>query len=110
MADATVTKTEYGFSVTGGTTATKIASGKLWVKAMGFAGNAANATATLTSLPNDTTGTAISCGKFRVASGDSSDLDVGANRIYFGDKGVPFNNLSVTLGNTDSILYVYLTR
>ena len=108
MPAATVTKTEYGFSVTGGTAATTINADKLWVKRLAFAGSAIDKLATLTSDPYP--GAAISCGKFKVADGTSGDLDVATNSIYFGDRGVPFNNLTVTMDSTTSILYVYLTR
>jgi hypothetical protein len=110
MATATVTKTEYGFEVSGGTDATVINSGKLWVKCVAFSAAAATGTAVLTSDSTADSGgsgsRAISCMKFKAASGN--ELDVAHENIFFGDKGVPFNNLSVTLSATGDIIYIYL--
>lgn len=106
MAAATVTKTEWGFEVSGGTDATLISDDKLWVKELAFAGAAATATAVLTTKMSDGLNTPISCAKFKAASG--SELDVSKERIFFGDRGVPMTGLTVTLGATGDILYVYL--
>lgn len=104
MATATVTKTEYGFSVTGGTDATTINTGKLWVKGVAFAGNADNATAACTAL-SASSATPVSCFKFKT---NGNDLDAPANYLFFGDKGIPVTGLAVTLSNTADVLYVYL--
>ncbi len=105
MAAATITKTEYGFSVTGGTDATTVYTGKMWVKGIGFAGNADNATAALTSVPTNDPAATTSCMKFKT---NGNDLDTPANYLYFGDNGIPLNNLGVTLSATTDVLYVYL--
>ena len=104
MAAATVTETEYGFMVTGGTTATTINSGTLRVRALAFAGNADNATCVLTSLVG-AAATATSCFKFKT---NANDLDCGESNVYFGEKGVCFTGLALTLSNAADILYVYL--
>ena len=104
MAAATVTTTEYGYSITGGTDATTINSGKIYVKAMGFAGNADNATAALTSLVGIT---ATTCFKFK--SNDTNELNsASGNFVFFGDNGVPFTGLAVTLSKAGDVLYIYL--
>lgn len=100
MAAPTISTTEYGYSITGGTDATSINSGKLWVKCIALAGNADDATAVFTSgFP------LVSCLKLKCRTGD---LDAASDSIFFGDQGVPFNNLTVTLGNTGDIVYIYL--
>ena len=108
MAD--MTQTEWGYVVGGTDTDAKtVTTGKLWVKCIAFAGNAADATATITSKPSVDTGTDVSCMKFKVAGGSSSDLDIAANNIFFGDAGIPLNYPIVTLSHADDRLYIYLT-
>lgn len=103
MAAATIVETRWGFYVTGGTDATTIKSGKVRVKAIGFAGNADNATCALTSLENETK-TAISCAKFKT---NADDLDMSRNYVYFGERGVEFESLACTLSNAGDYLYIY---
>lgn len=108
MAAATVTTTEYGYSVTGGTDATTINTGKLWVKALAFSGDDDDDTATLTtSIDTGTTAAAklISCYKFK---SNANDDDSSMSYAYFGKKGVPMTNLAVTLNDTGSYLYVFI--
>lgn len=103
MGLATVTNTEYGYMVTGDTDATTVNTGRLWVKALAFAGNADDATCAIT---NDIAGTATSCIKFKI---NGWDLDCANNFVFFGDKGRPFTKMIVTLGHADDRLYVFLT-
>jgi hypothetical protein len=107
MAAATVTKSTYGYSITGGTDATVIDAGKLWVKGIAFAGNATNATAVLTTLPSEHS-TAVSCCKFKCYDAGGGSLNAPGNYIFFGDSGIPMNSLAVTLSATTDVLYVYL--
>jgi len=102
---ATVTKTEYGFSITGGDIATVIDSGKIWVKSMAFAGNATNATCVLTSNVN---GTATTCFKFKCYDAGGGSLNAAGNFVYFGEVGAPFTNLTLTPSATTDILYIFL--
>lgn len=101
MADATITNTEYGYEVTGGTTTTTINSGTLWVKALGFVGNDATDTITLTTL---VAGAAKSCYKFKAVTDDDASMSY----VYFGEKGVPMTGLAVTLNDTSNFLYVFI--
>lgn len=98
-----MTHTEWGY-VLGGTngTAKVVDAGKIWVKAIAFAGNADNATATLT---NDVAGTATSCYKFKT---NGNDLDAAGNHVFLGDKGVPLTNLTVTMSHANDRLYIFL--
>lgn len=104
---ATVTVTEYGYSITGGDTATTINSGRIWVKAMAFAANATNATCVLTSI---VAGTATTCFKFKAYDAGGGSLNAAGNFIYFGESGVPFTGLALTPSATTDILYIFLTR
>ena len=104
MGLAGVTPTEYGYMVTNGNSATTIAAGKIRIKAMSFSGNADNATAALTSIVADV---ATSCFKFK--SNDTNELNsASGNFVYFGENGVPFTGLAVTLSSTSDHLYIYL--
>lgn len=109
MAAATVTKTEYGFMVTGDTGVVEIFSGKMWVKLVAFAGNATNATATLISFPSSGTAAAgVSCMKFKCYDAGGGSLNASGNFLFFGDKGIPLNSPQVTLSNGSDVVYVYL--
>ena len=103
MAAADMSRGEWGIVVGGtGTDATTVNTGRLWVKALAFAGNADNATCAITT---DIAGTATSCIKFKT---NANDLDVGATNMYFGERGVPFSNMIVTLSHANDRLYIYL--
>ena len=109
MAAMDFTRTEWGI-VAGGTgvDATAVDSGRLRVKAMAFAGNADNATCTCTtSIDTGTTAAAklISCIKFKT---NGSDLDAPHGYVFFGDRGVPMTNLTVTMSHADDRLFIYL--
>jgi len=104
MAAATATKTEYGYSVTGGVDATTIHAGRARVKALAFMGNANDATCALTTIPGDGS-TAVAFMKFKT---QANDLDP-APYVFFGDNGIPVKDLAVTLSNTSDLLLVILT-
>jgi len=103
MAAATVTATEWGYEVTGGTDATVINAKKMWVNTIAFSGNATTSTATLTS---STTAGQISCMKFTATQAANN---MGNSQLSLGKPGCPFTNLTVTLSATSDILYVYLS-
>ena len=107
MAIATVTATEWGYSITGDTDATLISAERLRVVGIGFSGNADNAVAVLTAYKTKENHNAISFAKFK--SSDTGELNsASGNYIYFGPKGLPVSGLTVTLGNGGSHLYVYV--
>lgn len=110
MGAATVTKTEYGFIVTGDTGIVEVFSGKLWVKCVAFAGNATTATAVVVSFPSTGTAAAgVSCMKFKCFDAGGGSLNASGNYLFFGDKGIPLNSPQVTLSNASDVLYIYLT-
>lgn len=102
MAVATVTATEYGYSITGGVDATAVGSGTLRVKAMAFSGALDDSVCTLTSK---VAGADVSCYKFK---SNLTDLDSSATHVWFGENGIPLTGLKVTLGATGSHLYIFL--
>lgn len=105
MAAATISSAEWGYSITGGTDATTISTGRLRIKAIGFSGNADNATCTLTTLE---AGVAVSFAKFK--SSDTGELNSATgNFMYFGESGIPVSGLACTLSNASDHLYIYLT-
>jgi len=101
MAAATVTHTEWGYLVTGDTDAVTVSTGRLRVKAIGFSGNADNATAVLTGLRGLI---ATSLIKFKT---NADDLNTQV--AYFGENGIPVTGLAVTLSNAADEVYIYLT-
>ena len=101
MAAATVTKTEYGFMVTGDTGVVTVNSGTLRVKALAHAGDDATDTAALTTVKN---GADVSCYKFKALTDDDSSYQY----VYFGENGVPMTGLAVTLSDSGSYLYVFI--
>jgi len=101
MAAATVTHTEWGYLVTGDTGAVTVSTGRLRIKAIGFSGNADNATAALTGLKGTT---ATSLIKFKT---NADDLNTQV--AYFGENGIPVTGLAVTLSNAADEVYIYLT-
>lgn len=109
MAAADKTRTEWGVVMGGtGTDATAVDAGRIWVKAMAFAGNADNATCTCTtSIDTGTTAATklISVIKFKT---NASDLDAPHGYVFFGERGIPMTNLTVTLSHADDRLYIYL--
>ena len=104
MAAATCTPTEYGYMVTGDTGAVTVSANTIRVKAMGFSGNADNAVCTLT---NKVAGADANCFKFKAS--DTGELNAASgNFVYFGEFGVRYTGLAVTLGNGGSHLYIFL--
>ena len=102
MAAATVTATEWGYHVSGDTGVVTVSTGKVYVKAVAFAGNADNATCAVTSK---VAGADVSCFKFKT---NANDLDVGASNMYLGQNGVAFTGLAVTLSHASDVLYIYV--
>ena len=112
MAAADKTRTEWGIVVGGTDTgATSVDAGRIWVKAMAFAGNATNATCTCTtSIDTGTTAALklISCIKFKCFDAGGGSLNAAGNYVFFGDRGIPMSNLTVILSHADDRLYIYL--
>jgi hypothetical protein len=102
MAAATSTATEWGYHVTGDTGVVTVNAGKVYVKAVAFAGNADNATGAVTSK---VAGADVSCFKFKT---NGNDLDAAGNYMYFGEKGIAFTGLAVTLSHASDVLYIYV--
>ena len=101
MGAATVTKTEYGFMVTGDTGAVTVNSGTLRVKALAYAGDDNDDVATLTTLKDET---AVSCYKFKAMTDDDSSYQY----AYFGENGVPMTGLAVTINDSGSYVYIFI--
>jgi hypothetical protein len=99
-ANATVTYTEWGMEVTGGTSATLIYNGTISAKGIAFSAAAANDTAVLTASGASN----VSCMQFNSTTVGNS---AGNNMIFIGG-GIPLKNLTVTMSNTSDILYVYI--
>ena len=125
MAAATVTRTEWGYLVTGDTGATTIyplsdsaAAGqtapttypekyldqtvRIRIKAMAFSGNATTATCVLTSGSAST-----SFFKFKCYDAGGGSLNGAGNFVFFGDQGIDVYNLIVTLSNAGDGLYIF---
>jgi hypothetical protein len=102
MGAATVTSTEYGYTVSGDTGAATVSTGRIWVKAMAAALDDDDDTAVLTT---NVAGTDTSVFKFKA---NGNDDDAGMEYVYFGEKGIPMSGLKVTLNDAQSVLYIYL--
>lgn len=90
---ATVTTTEYGYSITGGTSATPVASGdSVIVKAFVFSPSVSTDTCTITTGSGNTT--------LAVMTGATN------SRFYIGDAGIPVSNINVTLSATGDVLAI----
>ena len=105
MAAATSINTEYGYMVTGDTGAVTVNSGKIWVKAIAFSGNATNATALITHVRNNAITT---CLKFKCYDAGGGSLNSAGNYIFFGDKGIPLTGLAVTLSNAGDHISIFI--
>lgn len=104
MAAADIVKGSWGYSVGGtGTDATTVTTDTIIVKAMAFAGNADNATCTITAKDNG--GLDKSCIKFKT---NGFDLDASGQYVYFGEDGIRLESPIVTLSNASDMLYIYL--
>jgi hypothetical protein len=93
--NATITNTEYGSEITGGTSQTVVYNQTMYVKGIGYVPSAANNTVTFTSGAN------VSC--LKIVAPTVNDTKT----IYFGDSGITLSNLSVTLNTTTDIVYIY---
>ena len=100
MAAATVSDTEYGYYVTGGTDATTIYTGKKYIRTIFFTPASTADTATLTSNKGGKN-TAVNCMEFKSAG--TAGVPQFAWHL---DDGVPYDNLAVTLSNASGHLYV----
>ena len=94
-ANATVTNSEWGAEITGGTSATLIYNGTMYVKGIGLVPVAANDTAVFTS------GSSVSC--LKIVAPIVNDTKV----VSFGYPGIALTNLTVTLLNASDIVYIY---
>ena len=112
MPAATVTKMSYGYMLTGDTDATVVDSGAgvgvlagaIMVKAIGFSGNATTATALITEgLSADN-----SALKFKCYDAGGGSLNAAGNFVFFGETGVPFTNMKVTLSNASDHVYIFV--
>ena len=90
-AAATITTTEYGYSITGGTDATTVNSGDSIVKTIVFFPNTATDKAVIT------TGS---------ASTSFATLNNTSEVVTFGDNGVRMSNIKVTLTAATDILVI----
>ena len=91
----TITDTEWGTYLTGNTTATVVYNGTIYVKAIGVVPSAANNTVIFTS------GNSTSC--LQIIAPVVNDTKI----VSFGDNGVAFKNLTVTLNTTTDVVYIY---
>jgi hypothetical protein len=104
MAAMDKTQMPWGWKCGGtGTDATEVFSHRARLKAIAFAGNADNATAAITT--KGLSGTYTDSIKFKT---NGNDLDAGANKMSWGDQGIPIDGMTVTLSHADDRLYVYL--
>lgn len=103
MAAATVTSTEWGYYVTGGTDATSVwTDGRKSVRAVVFCAATTNDTMTLTTTKN-VTGTATN---FLVMASPGA-----ANQVecpWHLDNGVPADNMAITLSNAGGKAFIIL--
>ena len=99
-ATATVTNTNYGYEVTGGTDATLVISGYAFIQGIVlYPGGAATDTASFTS---------------QSVSGSSDVSCLNLNQycpfVSWAFPGVQFTNLKVTLTSSSDIVYIYVNR
>ena len=101
---ATITKTEYGYEITGGTDKTAIETSvpNIWIKSIVFQPATAGDVATFYSA-KVSGGSDIQC--LTMTSVDLSPL----NKSWSGD-GCMFSNMKVTLTSASDIVYIYLGR
>lgn len=96
---ATVTATEYGYSITGGTAATSINSGKkVRVRVIAFTAANGDDVATFTSGATDVVALNIK----PVAS-----MYNATTYVYFGSEGTVFDNLEVTMTTASDVVNIY---
>lgn len=97
-AQATVTETEYGYSITGGTDETMVADGLIRIKMITYTALTANNVCVLRS--GATSGTRW----YMKATGVSNAAGCS---IYFGEYGALFSCLSVKLAESQDIIQIY---
>ena len=97
-AAATVTKTEWGYLVKGGTSETLISVDDIRIKMIAFSAAVANDTAVFKSG-------AVSSTAFQMKSTGVSNPT--GNYLYFGPDGAIFKWLSVTMSNSVDEVYLY---
>lgn len=98
MAAATVTKTTYGFKVTGGTSATTVTTSKAWVKRLVYV----PAVDADTCLITDNLGAAAAVFKTKGATAATAYIyDVG------GEVGACYDGMIVTNSGANDELYIY---
>ena len=97
-AKATVTETEYGYSITGGTDETLVYEGLIRIKTISYIGvTAANTVALRSGAVSGTTW-------YMKAVATS---DVAGSYIYFGEYGALFNYLSVKLADAKDVVMIF---
>lgn len=97
-AQATVTITEYGYCITGGTDETRVAAGRIRVRGIGYAALTANNIAQLRSG-------AVSGTAWYMKATAASNAPGGY--MYFGENGVVFDELSVKLTEAQDVVYIF---
>jgi len=97
-AAATVSTTEYGYTVTGGTDETLVKAGRIRVKMITYTGLTANNTVRIRSG-------ATSGASWYMKAVATSDAPGAV--IYFGDNGVFFDELSITLTDAKDVVVIY---
>ncbi len=107
MAVATIKEMPFGYVVGGtDTDETTVFTTKKRIKLMTFAGNADNATCTVTS--RDSGGlTYFTVHKFK--SNDTNELNsASGNSQWFGERGVEFDGLKVKPSHADDRIYIFI--
>ena len=97
-AQATVTTTEYGYSVTGGTDETLVKAGRIRIRMISYTALTANNTARFRSG-------AVSGAAWYMKAATVSDAP--KCFMYFGENGVVFDELSVTLSQAQDVVMIY---
>lgn len=97
-AQATVTETEYGYSITGGTDETMVALGLIRVKMITYTALTANNVLTLRSGATSGTRWYMKAAAVSNAPGTS---------IYFGEYGALFSCLSVKLAEAQDVVMIF---
>lgn len=104
MATASVVKLDYGFQITGDSGATTISgadSQPLRVKMFAFTG-------TSCTITSESQGDYFAGDKSEVGSACTAFPMAAAGDVFFGERGIPFRNLTVTLSDVPDVLYVIL--
>lgn len=102
MAAATVTQTEWGYYVTGGTDATTVYTGRRYIRSVVFSAGTTNDTATLTTTKNISG--AVTNFLVMASPGVANQVEC----PWHLDDGVPADSMAVTLSNTGGKLFIYV--